>query len=307
MDLAVVGHTNVDHFFRVERLPARDRTVPLKDRETRLGGTAGNIARVAARLGVKTALASRVGPDFPKEFRRMLVRERVDLTAFEIVRGTRSPACFIVESTQGEQVTLIDQGPMEYDPGSPVPARLLARVGWVHLATGDPHYQLRVLTQARRLGLPVAADPAQEIHYRWKPAALRRLLSASELFFANQDELARALQLLRIKNVQGLLGVVPLIVETRGRAGAVAWTRAGRTKVPAARPRIVRQVTGAGDGFRGGFYAGWFRGQPLRACLAYGNWAAARWLETGDPSKLHPREPPVRAPPDLGRSARGEV
>ncbi|MCI4348073.1 MAG: PfkB family carbohydrate kinase, partial [Thermoplasmata archaeon] len=108
-------------------------------------------------------------------------------------------------------------------------------------------------------------------------------------------------------NVQGLLEVVPLIVETRGRDGAVAWTRAGSSKVPAARPRKVRQVTGAGDGFRGGFYAGWFRGQPLRTCLAYGNWAAARWLETGDPSKIHPREPPVRPQLDLGRITRGEV
>ncbi|MCI4352526.1 MAG: PfkB family carbohydrate kinase [Thermoplasmata archaeon] len=307
LDLAVVGHTNIDHIFRVARLPATDRTVPVRNRETRLGGTAGNIARVAARLGVRTALASHIGTDFPIQFRKTLLREGVDLTAFATVRGARSPACFIVESTPGEQVTLIDQGPMEKDPGSPVPTRLLARVGWVHLATGDPHYQLRVLAEARRLGVPVTADPAQEIHYRWEPAALRRLLSGSEMFFANQDELARALQMLRIKGVRGLLEVVPLVIETQGAAGAVAWTRAGSVRVLAVRPRKVRQVTGAGDGFRGGFYAGWFRGQPLRDCLAYGSWAAARWLETGDPSKLRPREPPVRAPPDLGAFARAEV
>ena len=306
-DLVVVGHTNIDHFFRVDRLPATDRTVPLRDRETRLGGTAGNIARSAARLGVRTALASQVGPDFPVHFRKRLIGDGVDLTGFETVAGAHSPACFIVESAHGEQVTLIDQGPMEVDRGSRVPTRLLARSGWVHLATGDPHYQLRVEQEARRLGLRVAADPAQEIHYRWEPAPLRRLLLAAELFFANRNELARVLQLLRLKNVDGLLEIVPLIVETLGPDGAVAWTRAGTVRVPAGRPRRVRQVTGAGDGFRGGFYAGWFRGLPLRDCLRYGNWAAARWLETGDPSRLRPRTAPNGPPPNLGQFARREL
>ncbi|MFZ0831407.1 MAG: PfkB family carbohydrate kinase [Thermoplasmata archaeon] len=295
LDLVVVGHTNLDHFFHVDRLPAADRTVPLRDREVRLGGTAANIARVAAKLGVRTSLVSQVGPDFPSRFHHLLVNDGVDLTGFETVEGARSPACFIVESAEGEQVTLIDQGPMEADRGAPVPKQLLSRAGWVHLATGNPHYQLRVLDEARRLGLRVVADPAQEIYYRWEPVALRRLLAGSEIFFANRHELARALELLRLKRVNRLLEIVPIVVETQGAKGAVAWTRTGPVRVPALRPKKIRQVTGAGDGFRGGFYAGWFRGDPLRECLRYGTWAAARWLETGDPSALRRRGP--RAPP----------
>lgn len=299
LDLVVVGHTNLDHFFHVGRLPATDRTVPLKDREVRLGGTAANIARVAAKLGVRTALASQVGPDFPTQFHHLLIHEGVDLTGFETVVGARSPACFIVESAQGEQVTLIDQGPMEKDRGSPVPTHLLSRAGWVHLATGNPHYQLRVLDAARRLGMRAVADPAQEIYYRWDAPSLRRLLSGSELFFANRHELARALELLKLRSVPELLEIIPTVIETRSSKGVVAWTRAGSSHVPAVRPRKVRQVTGAGDGFRGGFYAGWFRGEPLRECLRYGTWAAARWLETGDPSALRRRGTPTRPPPNL--------
>ena len=302
LDLVVVGHTNLDHFFHVGSLPATDRTVPLEDREVRLGGTAANIARVASRLGVRTSLVSQVGPDFPPEFRRMLLQEGIDLTAFRTVTHARSPACFIVESAAGEQVTLIDQGPMGKDFGVPVPSALLARAGWVHLATGDPEYQLKILREARRLGLRVAADPAQEIHYRWRPEPLRTLLEGSELFFANRDELSRALALLRLDGVRDMLQIVPIVVETRGASGALAWTRAGSVKVPSARPRAIRQVTGAGDGFRGGFYAGWFRGDPLQDCLRYGTWAAARWLERGNPFGLRPRGPPRLPIPNL-RSA----
>ena len=299
LDLVVVGHTNLDHFFHVEQLPATDRTVPLRNREVRLGGTAANIARAASRLGVRVSLASQVGPDFPPHFRRLLVQEGVDLTAFQTVHRARSPACFIVESAGGEQVTLIDQGPMGRDLGVPVPSTLLARAGWVHLATGDPGYQLRVLAEARRLGLRVAADPAQEIHYRWKPEPLRRLLGGSELFFANRGELSRALELLQLKGVPDLLEIVPMVIETRGASGARAWTRAGAVKVRPTRPRKVQQVTGAGDGFRGGFYAGWFRGDAIQKCLEYGGWAAARWLETGGPEGLRPRGPRRPAIPDL--------
>jgi nucleoside kinase len=299
LDLVVVGHTNLDNFFHVERLPTVDRTVPLQSREVRLGGTAANIARTAAKLGVRTALASLVGPDFPTHFHQLMVREGVDLSAFEVVPGARSPACFIIESSQGKQVTLIDQGPMEADNGTEVPHGLLTRAGWVHLATGNPHYQLRMLEAARRQGLRITADPAQEIFYRWDGADLRHLLSGSELFFANQAELAWALALLRLEGVRDLLAVVPTVVETLGSRGATAWTRAGRVHVPAVRPTRVRQVTGAGDGFRGGFYAGWFRGDALRDCLRYGTWAAARWLEAGGPSALHPRGARPHPPPDL--------
>jgi len=299
LDIVVVGHTNLDHFFHVERLPAIDRTVPLRDREVRLGGTAANIARAAAKLGVRTALVSKVGPDFPSRFHHLLIQEGVDLSGFETVPDARSPACFIVESARGEQVTLIDQGPMEADNGTQVPEGPLSRAGWVHLATGNPHYQLRVLEAARRRGMRAVVDPAQEIFYRWDPAPLRRLLAGSELFFANRSELARALELLRLKDIHELLEIVPTVIETLGRRGASAWTRAGHVQVPATRPRRVRQVTGAGDGFRGGFYAGWFRGDPLPDCLRYGTWAAARWLETGDPSALRPHGPRPHPPPNL--------
>lgn len=301
LDLVVVGHTNLDHFFHVDRLPAVDRTVPLRGRDVRLGGTAANIARAAARLGLRTGLASKVGPDFPSHFRTVLRREGVDLSGFESVRGARSPACFIVESTDREQVTLIDQGPMEGDDRSRLPRSLLNRTGWVHLATGNPEYQLRVKSDARRLGLRVAADPAQEIFYRWTPATLRRLLTGSEIFFANETELARALQLFHRKSPSDLLEVVPLIIETRGTRGSTAWTRAGPVKVGAAPSRRVRQVTGAGDAFRGGFYVGWFRGDPLPECLRYGGWAAARWLEAGNPSALRPRDRRSLVPPNLER------
>jgi sugar/nucleoside kinase (ribokinase family) len=166
---------------------------------------------------------------------------------------------------------------------APVPSEYLGRADWVHIGTGDPEYLLRIAAAARKGGAHLAVDPAQEIHYRWDRSRFRRLLSNAELFFGNESEIGRAVTLLGLRDRESLLAHVPMVIETRGSDGAVALTRRGSESVKAHAPRRLRQVTGAGDAFRGGFYAGWFAGEPLRICLGAGTRAAAGWIQ-GDHS-----------------------
>jgi sugar/nucleoside kinase (ribokinase family) len=288
LDLWVVGHTNIDHLLHVARLPARDRTVPVVRRQARLGGTAANIARSAASWGVRTGLISRVGPDFPPAFRAALDQEHVDLRGLETVPGVPSSACFITEDGRGGQSTLIDQGPMGDRLHPEVPERLLEDAAWVHLTTGAPEYLLRVKAAARQRGLRVAVDPAQEIHYRWSRRPLERLLDDSEILFGNHHEIDRITTILGLRRWEELVDRVPLIIRTRGPKGAEALSRAGRCAVPGSKPRRIEVVTGAGDAFRGGFYAGWFEGEPLAACLGAGSRSARAWIEGRGPGGPNP-------------------
>ncbi len=283
-DLLVVGHTNLDRFLHVPRLPDRDRTVPVVGHETRLGGTAANIARVAARLGVRTALHSFVGTDFPRSFREELRRDGVDLGGLCVVPGATSPTCYIVEDLRGAQVTLIEQGPMERPSRRALPASLVGRSRWVHLTTGDPAYLLEILRLARTSGHRVAADPAQEIHYRWSSARLRKLLEGSEIFFGNRSETLRAQRLLGLNGPRALTKLTPLVVATHGALGSVAYSRGGTERVAGTPVAHPQRITGAGDAFRGGFYAAWFGGAPVRECLRSGARAATTWLRRGGPS-----------------------
>jgi sugar/nucleoside kinase (ribokinase family) len=279
-DLLVVGHTVVDRFWDVRHLPLPDRTVPVESVRVALGGTAANIARSAAGHGLRVGLVSRVGPDFPKEFRRRLRAERVDLEGLETVRGERSPTCLIVEDGRGGQMTLIDQGAMGDAADAVLPLGMLHRYPWVHLTTGDPAYQLRMMDAARSEGSRVAADPAQEVHYRWGARDLRRLLGGSEIFFGNESEASATARLFGMSAAARLTRLVPLVVVTRGTKGARAYGRTGIADVPGQKPSRLRQVTGAGDSFRGGFYAAWLRGAPLPDALADGVAAATRWIES---------------------------
>jgi len=162
-----------------------------------------------------------------------------------------------------------------------VPLALLGEAPWVHLTTGAPGYLMRVKAEVRRRGGRIAVDPAQEIHYRWTGPALEALLEDAEMFFGNGHEIDRATELLGCRRWTDLVDLVPLVIRTNGRRGVEAISRAGLVKVPGERPRRLATVTGAGDAFRGGFYAGWIEGAPLRLSLRAGVRSARAWIETG--------------------------
>jgi adenosine kinase len=279
-DLLIAGHVNVDEFLRIADFPPTDRTVPVIARRSELGGTATNIALTATRYGVVCGLVARVGAGFPPEFRARLTSGRIDLRGFETLPRRHTPTCYIIEDGAGGQRTLIDQGAMAN--GAPRRFRVgpwIADYSWLHLTTGPPDALLTLQRTARNAGLHVAADPGQETHYLWDGPHLRRMLGGAEVLWGNRSEIAKAASLLRVRSPEALLEYVPLVVRTEGPKGATAFSRAGAVHVRAARPRKVRTSVGAGDAFRGGFYAAWFSGQRLPECLGAGERAATRWLE----------------------------
>jgi nucleoside kinase len=278
-DLAVSGHVNVDRFLRVRRFPDPDRTAPVEGFREELGGTATNVALVAARLGVRTGLVSRIGDGFPAAFLRRLASAGIDLDGVERFRGRSTPTCYIVEDRHGRQRTLIDQGPMDDAVRSPIPRRWLARYAWLHLGTGSPERQLALADAARAAGVRLALDPAQEIFYRWGAVAFRRGLRSAEILFGNVAEIAQACRWAGVARPERLTDRVPLVVRTEGARGATAFSRNGRSHVRSERPARIRSFVGAGDAFRGGFYAAFFRGETMGDCLRGGTRSAVRWIE----------------------------
>ncbi|MGI0139700.1 MAG: PfkB family carbohydrate kinase [Thermoplasmata archaeon] len=277
-DLLVSGHINVDHFLTVERFPANDRTMPILSQRRALGGTAANIARVTASYGISTGLLSRIGHGFPPEFWAALRADRLDLSGVERVVDRPTPACLIFVDHSHQQRTFIEQGPMA-GPAPRTPIERIRGYSWLHLTTGNPEWHLAMATAARRVGVRVAADPAQEIHYLWNARTLPQLLHRSEILFGNGHEIDRAIELMGVRRIEDLLEFVPLVVVTNGKRGALAHSRRGVARVRSIPPRRVASLVGSGDAFRAGFYAGWFEGQPLEHCLLAGVRSATQWIE----------------------------
>src|SRR5438093_1239559 len=93
--LGAFGHVAMDYIVSLRRLPTPNTSIEILDRKRYFGGTAGNLARAAARLGVKVSLASFVGADFPADYRVALNEDRVDTTDLRTVRNANTPTVWV--------------------------------------------------------------------------------------------------------------------------------------------------------------------------------------------------------------------
>src|SRR2546425_2377886 len=261
--LGVFGHVILDYIANLESLPEPNTSVQLIDRERFFGGTGGNIARIAARLGVPTALASFVGEDFPPEYREALAADGVDLTDLRAVPDAATPTAWIFTDRRGNQIAIVDQGPMKSASKYGVLTHTVETSEIVHLGTGRPEYYAKIAALASKLGKRIGFDPSQEIHYVYTPVTFRRLLGRAQMFFGNEVEMKRALSFVRRKKPADLLEWVEVVVMTRGAKGSTILSNEGRIDIPVIRSRKVVDVTGAGDAYRAGFYAGLSRGFDL--------------------------------------------
>lgn len=277
--LGVFGHVVMDYIVTVPRLPRPDASVGVLDRGRFFGGTAGNLSRAAARLGVRTSLASFIGLDFPADYRRALRNEGVDLRDLKTVPGQRTPEAYVFSDPHGDQMTVIDQGPWDSAAQRPVLRHSVRDVEIVHLGTGQPEYYARIARLAEEAGRPMAFDPSQEVRYLYDARRFRALFRRATYFFGNEAEVAQAMRFLRAASVRELLGPAEAVCVTLGARGSAIYTARGRLAIPAVRPRRVVDVTGAGDAYRAGFYAGLSRGYDLRRCGLLGSAVASFAVE----------------------------
>jgi len=285
--LGVFGHTNVDFIFHLPKLPKSNQTVRVLKRWRYFGGTGANIARIAARLGVKTALSSFVGEDFPDDYYTTLKKEGIDLTDFKRVDGYATSTCWILTSGH-EQVTIIDQGPMQAAGKFEVADHTVRNSEIVHIGTGNPDYYAKVVSLAARLNKCISFDPAQELQYIYTPQRFEALLGKTDYFFANEDEVDVALRYLRFKEPKDLLALADNIVVTRGAKGSVILTESEELKIPAIKAKKVAGITGAGDGYRAGFYAALQRRWDMQKCGLAGAATASYVIEGDGPQENIP-------------------
>jgi sugar/nucleoside kinase (ribokinase family) len=277
--LGVYGHTAMDVIYSSDEFPQPNTTVELKERREHFGGTGANIARIAASLGVRTALASYVGHDFPKEFMDALRKSGVDTTDLIKVRGARTPFIILISDKGHNQIGFVDQGAMREADRLPIRTHTVDSSEFVHIGTGRPSYMLKVAKRAKKMKKTVGFDPAQELHYVYTAETLRPILEYCDILFANSAELEKSRKYLNLKEDVELLSYVDMVVNTRGDEGSRIMTDGDEILVGTIQPDRVVDTTGAGDGFRAGFYAGLSRGLSLEECAWVGAASASFVVE----------------------------
>ncbi|MEU5779260.1 carbohydrate kinase family protein [Streptomyces venezuelae] len=265
MRIAVTGSIATDHLmvfpgrFAEQLIKEQLERVSLSflaDRlEVRRGGVGANIAFGLGLLELNPVLIGAAGLDFA-EYGTWLREHGVDTTAVQ-VSDTLHTARFVCTTDQDQnQIATFYAGAMAEAARIDL-AAVTARTGppaLVLIGADDPEAMLRHTATAHRLGLPVAADPSQQLA-RLDREQARRLVDGARWLFTNEYEAALLQERTGWSRPQ-LLDRVGTWITTLG-AGGAALTRAGaqRLHVAAVPTDNITDPTGAGDAFRAGFLA----------------------------------------------------
>jgi len=279
--LGVYGHVAIDTLVTVREFPEPNSCEAVIDRRTVFGGTAANLAVFASAMGVKTALASFVGDDFPIEYRKSLDEMGIDLTDLITINGGRTPAVIMASDESHNQIGFVDQGVMRDQDQRPLLEYTIESSKIVHVGTGRPAYAYRVCKRAKEEKRRVAFDPAQELHYVYSRDEFSRVLPCTDIFFCNEAELRVSLEYLDLKEPKDLLEFVDTLIITSGKRGSRILTRDEDViEIQPCKPKEIVDTTGAGDAYRAGFYAGLSRSLSLEECGALASASASFAVES---------------------------
>ncbi|MFE0516179.1 carbohydrate kinase family protein [Streptomyces sp. NPDC058964] len=290
MRIAVTGSIATDHLmtfpgcFTDHLVPGELSNVSLSfladALEVRRGGAAANIAYGLGQLGLSPVLVGAVGPDFA-DYQVHLKEHGVDTDSVH-VSHTAQTARFVCTTDRAQnQIATFYAGAMaEARTLSLAPvAERFGGLDLVLISPNDPEAMVRHTEESRRLGIPFAADPSQQLA-RLEPDAVRGLVDGAGRLFTNAYEAALVRERTGWTSGQNL-DRVGSWVTTLGADG-VRIERAGEpaVTVPAAPVREITDPTGVGDAFRAGFLAATARGLTRTASIRLGCSVAAEVIRT---------------------------
>ncbi|MER6281151.1 carbohydrate kinase family protein [Streptomyces sp. NPDC059688] len=269
--LAVTGSIATDHLltypgrFVEQFLPGRLDHVSLSfladTLDVRQGGVGANIAHGLAALGHRPVLVGAAGTDF-EPYGRALAAQGVDVSAVH-VSETRHTARFICTTdADGNQLATFYPGAMAEADRAGLTEVILARdVDYVLIGADDPAAMLRHTRACRALGVPFAADPAQQLA-RLDGPAVRELVDGAHHLFTNEYEHDLLLTRTGWSRAQVLDRVGTWVTTLGARGCRIERVTGDGTVVPAVPVAHPVDPTGVGDAFRAGYLAGLSRGRP---------------------------------------------
>jgi 5-dehydro-2-deoxygluconokinase len=290
IEAAVIGRVGVDLYPNQIETPLSE----VKTFTRFVGGFAGNVSTGLARLGVRTAIVSRVGADGHGDYvRAWLAGEGVDVrflatdpnwltppTFCEVWPPDRFPLTFYRRPTAPDW----QLSPADFDAGEVAAAPLLYATGTglaqspsreTTLAALQAHGGTTIFDLDWRPSLWL--DPADY------PPLAAQAAAAADIVVGNEDEL----------EASGL-GDLPTLVLKRGERGATVFDRGEETDVPGFPVDVVNGL-GAGDAFAAALGHGLLRGLPLAEAVRRGTVAGAIVASRLACSAAMPREEELEA------------
>lgn len=260
MDVLCVGYACLDLNFLVAHHPGPDEKIRAHGMLSCGGGPAANAAVAVARLGGRAAFIGYLGNDALGEAHlQELITEGVDTSA--VCRGAAATPLACVSIKPDGARSIVDYHGSDAicpEDGFDLPTMLPK----VLLVDGhQPLLSLRLVTQARALGIPTVLD-AGSVH-----DGTRLLYNQVDYLVASEKFACGMSQELDPERALAMLdGAAPFVAATWGARGVYWLDENGPRHLPAYDIEPV-DTTGAGDAFHGAFALGLAEGLSTRANL----------------------------------------
>lgn len=248
-----------------------------------LGGSASFFATAASYFTKEVAVIAVIGDDFPQEHVDFLASRGVDLSGLQRVPGESFHWHGVYSDDLTKRETISTKLGVFAD-FKPTLGAAHRDAELLFLGNIEPSLQLSVAEQASAPKL-IAAD-TMNLWINEFSDALARTLRAVHLLIINDEEarlLAREHNLAIAAHKIRAMGPKSVVIK-RGDAGAYFFHEDGCFAVPAVPLEEVKDPTGAGDSFAGGFmgylsYAGSLQPSAIRNAMIAGSVMASFCVE----------------------------
>lgn len=249
------------------------------------GGSAANTLAGMAALGARCAFIGQVADDqLGTVFRHDIRAVGIDFDTPARDPEPPTARCLIFVTPDGERTMNTFLGASQFLPADALDDATIASAAILYLEgyLWDPEEprsaMRRAIEVAREAGRKVAFTASESFVIDRHGDDFRSLMDEGQIdiLFVNEHELASLTGTKDFEaGVAQVSAKVPVLVATRGAAGAIALANGQRAEVAAEPVSQVIDTTGAGDLFAAGFLTGHARGESLETCLRMGAICAA--------------------------------
>jgi len=273
-DLVTVSH------FTIDLINSPKITTP----KPKLGGPPTYVSVAARKLDAKVSAISKVGDDFSSKHIAWLNANGVDLSGLKRIKGASTTSFILKYTNWKRQLQLKSRAPpiLLEDVADYLQAKV------IHIAPVVNEISRNIVDKLRTLTNILSLDPQGFVREfdangnmylkRWDN---QQVLEQIDLYKSSSSE---------IRMVTGLADLhlamekihdygAKIVIVTMGMKGSKLLFEGKLYDIPACKPKIVRDPTGAGDAFIGAFLAEYVKGKDPVWCACIGSASASFVVE----------------------------
>lgn len=223
-----------------------------------LGGCAGNIVFNGKLFKKNFILLGIAGKDFG-DYEEWLKKHNVDASCILREKNEYTSQAVIVTDKKGQQITFFHEGassksPLYRNEIKKTIKRLKNSLLFTLISPNNRDFMLATIDACRENRIPYLFDPGQAMPC-FSGAELLHIVNDAFGVIMNEYEFTMLQKRIKM-GASEILRLCPLIIVTLGEKGSRIYFGDGEIKVPAVKPKHIKDPTGCGDAYRAGFLAG---------------------------------------------------